>query len=151
MKDKGYSRDTIASVQMQQDIMDAHYAREDVLDIAGCPIRICDRSAIDPIVYAILTAKNTNEAKERQDLLTKSSDFQKALKRYKAQGSIVILLKPVPKWLVDDGVRSTENQDICIGIFKGLLKDLDIEHYELGEDMMYLEERVTFALGRGGL
>jgi nicotinamide riboside kinase len=149
MKDKGYSRDTISSVRMQQDIMEAHYAREDLLDAMMCPIRICDRSAIDPIVYAILTANSDEEAKERQEFLTSPDAFRKALARYKAEGSVVILLKPVSEWLVDDGVRSTENQQVCTGIFSRLLNDLGIEYYEIGEKMMYLQERVSFVMGLG--
>ncbi|KAF8970320.1 AAA domain-containing protein [Flammula alnicola] len=133
MKDKGYSRDTIASVQMQKDIMDAHFQREDRLDAIHCPIRLFDRSAIDPIVYAILTSGSTEEARLRQAFLTESNEFQGCSKD--------------TKWLVDDGVRSTENQQECIEIFKRLLKELGVHYYEFGSEMKFLQERVVVTMG----
>jgi len=146
MKDKGYSRETIGSLQMQQDIMEAHFEREVSLLEDGYPIRIFDRSALDPIVYAILTAKDAEEARSRQDFLTRSEEFQKVLGRYKCNTSTIVLLTPVPEWLVDDGVRSTENQDTCTQIFRQLLRELEVPYFELGRECLYLPERVTAIL-----
>ncbi|KDR76561.1 hypothetical protein GALMADRAFT_1328419 [Galerina marginata CBS 339.88] len=147
MKDKGYSRNTISSVQMQKDIMDAHYVRERLLDDLQCPIRLFDRSALDPIVYAILTSESEDEVNDRKTLLMKPEEFQVALARYKSKNSIVILLKPVPEWLKDDGVRSLENQEQCLDIFRSLLAELGIEYHEFGKEAKFLEERVNCTMG----
>ncbi|KAF9521528.1 AAA domain-containing protein [Crepidotus variabilis] len=147
MKEKGYSRDTIGSLQMQKDIMEAHFVQESSLDNSGFKIRVCDRSAIDAVVYAILTANSVKVGEERQQALTESPGFQEALNRYSDQRSIVLLLKPVPGWLVDDGVRSLEEQDQCLRVFKKLLADLKLFYFEVGEEMKFIEERINFAMG----
>src|SRR5882757_3328811 len=103
MKEKGYSRDTIGSLQMQEDIMEAHFLREQESILGGHAVRVCDRTAIDPIVYAILTSRDDEEARRKQNHLTRSGNFQKVLPQYRQ--SIVILLKPVAGWLIDDGIR----------------------------------------------
>jgi hypothetical protein len=131
---------------MQQDIMEANFEREYALREDSFPIRLFDRSAIDPIAYAVLTSKNAEEARSRQDFLTQSEEFQKILGRYKSNTSFVVLLKPVPGWLVDDGVRSTENQAACTLIFKKLLRDLEVPYFELGTECTLLQERVSAIL-----
>jgi nicotinamide riboside kinase len=143
MKAKGYSRDTIGSLQMQEDIMEAHILREE--ESMRHTVRVCDRTAIDPIVYAILTSRDEEEARKRQNHLSGSDSFQKVLQRYRE--SIVILLKPVAEWLVDDGIRSTENKDKCLQIYRRLLKEMDIPYYELGKEIMFLPERVCNGVG----
>lgn len=149
MKDKGYSRDTISSVQMQQDIMDAYFHREEELDELEEPIRLFDRSAMDAIVYALLTSKTQEEANARKAFLTASDNFQKVLEKYRSIESIVILLHPVAEWLVDDGIRSLENHTDCSMIFKELLKSLKVNYHEFGCDTKFLHERVTVTLGLG--
>ncbi|KAF8816739.1 hypothetical protein BYT27DRAFT_7154123 [Phlegmacium glaucopus] len=144
MKMKGYSRDTISSLQMQEDIMEAHLLLEEK-SVVRHTVRVYDRTAIDPIVYAILTSHDEEEAKRKQHHLTRSANFQKVLQRYRQ--SIVVLLKPVAEWLVDDGIRSTENQDKCLQIYKRLLGELDISYYELGREAMFLPERVGIIMG----
>jgi len=146
MKDKGHSRETIGLLQMQQDIMEANFEREDALCEDSSPIRLFDRSAIDPIAYAILTSKTIEEARSRQEFLTRSEKFQKVLGQYKSNTSFVVLLKPVPGWLVDDGVRSTENQAACTLIFKELLRDLEVSYFELGTECTLLQERISAIL-----
>lgn len=151
MKDKGHSRETIGLLQMQQDIMEANFEREAALCEDSFPIRLFDRSAIDPIAYAILTSKTVEEARSRQDFLTQSEKFQKVLGRYKSNTSFVVLLKPVPGWLVDDGVRSTENQAACTLIFKELLRDLEVPYFELGTECTILQERISAILRFAGI
>ncbi|KIM35858.1 hypothetical protein M413DRAFT_32214 [Hebeloma cylindrosporum] len=146
MKDKGHSRETIGSLQMQQDIMEAHFERENALREDTFPIRLFDRSAIDPIIYVILTSKNAADARSRQEFLTQSEEFQEILGRYKSNTSFMVLLKPVPGWLVDDGVRSTENQAECTQIFKELLKELAVPYFSLGGECIDLQERVNAIL-----
>ena len=123
--------------------MEAHFLFEQ--DSMAYAIRVCDRTAIDPVVYAILTSRDEEESRERQNHLTRSANFQKALQQYRK--SIVVLLKPVAEWLIDDGVRSTENQDKCLQIYRRLLAEMDISYYEFGTEMMFLPERVGFVMG----
>ena len=143
MKMKGYSRDTIGSLQMQEDIMEAHLILEE--ESMAHTVRVYDRTAIDPIVYAILTSRDEEDAKRKEHHLTHSANFQKVLQRYRQ--SIVILLKPVAGWLVDDGIRSTENQDNCLQIYRKLLGEMDISYYEIGREAMFLAERVGIIMG----
>ena len=143
MKEKGYSRDTISSLQMQEDIMEAHFFFEQ--ESMTHAVRVCDRTAIDPIVYAILTSRNEEEGRGKQNHLTRPANFQKALQQYRK--SIVILLKPVAEWLIDDGIRTTENQDKCLQIYRQLLAEMDVPYYEFGREMMFLPERVGFVMG----
>jgi nicotinamide riboside kinase len=143
MKEKGYSRDTINSLQMQEDIMEAHMLLEQ--ESAKHAVRVCDRTAIDPIVYAVVTSRDEEESRRKQNHLTCSANFQKALQQYRE--SIVILLKPVAGWLIDDGIRSTENQDKCLQIYRRLLAEMDVPYYELGTEMTFLPERVGFVMG----
>lgn len=123
--------------------MEAHFLLEQ--ESMAHAVRVCDRTAIDPIVYAILTSRDEEESREKQNHLTRSANFQKALEQYRK--SIVILLKPVAEWLIDDGIRSTENQDQCLQIYRQLLAEMDVSYYEFGREMMFLPERVGFIMG----
>ena len=67
---------------------------------------LSDRSAIDPVAYAVLTAANEEDARKRMRVLVETPEFQTALRRYREE--TFILFKPVPEWVVDDGVRSME-------------------------------------------
>ena len=127
---------------MQEDIMEAHLLLEEESMVHA--VRVYDRTAIDPIVYAILTSCDEEEAKRKQHL-TRSANFQKVLQRYRQ--SIVVLLKPVAEWLVDDGIRSTENQDKCLQIYRRLLGEMEISYYEIGREAMFLQERVGIIMG----
>ena len=144
MKAKGYSRDTIGSLEMQEDIMEAHFLHEQE-SMAAHAVRVCDRTAIDPIVYAALTSRDEEEAKRKQNHLTRSANFQKALQQYRQ--SIVILLKPVAEWLIDDGIRSIENQNKCLEIYRQLLAEMDVPYHEIGREVMFLPERVGIIMG----
>ncbi|RDB18597.1 hypothetical protein Hypma_014703 [Hypsizygus marmoreus] len=143
MATQGYTRKDVGSLEMQQAIMDAHLQRENEGRMGA--VRLCDRSAIDPIVYAVLTAPNAEEAKRRQDILVHSPLFQLALQGYR--DSIFLLLAPVPEWVVDDGVRLIESQARCHDIFKTVLRELDIAFRELGPEMRFLEERIMAVMG----
>ena len=124
--------------------MEAHLVFEEE-SLAAHSVRVCDRAAIDPVVYAILTSRDEEEARRRQNHLTHSANFEKALQRYRQ--SIVILLKPVAEWLVDDGIRNTERQDECLQLYKSLLREMDIPYYEFGRESMFLPERVGIVMG----
>ena len=123
--------------------MEAHFLFEQ--ESMKHTVRVCDRTAIDPIVYAILTSRDEEESRSKENHLTRSANFQKALQQYRK--SIVILLKPVAEWMVDDGIRSTENQDECLQIYRRLLAEMDVPYYEFGREIMFLPERVGFVIG----
>ena len=131
---------------MQQTIMTAQLEQERVArSVAGrsaVRVVLSDRSAIDPITYAVLTAANEDDGRERMRMLVRTAEFQAALGPYRE--GIFILFKPVPGWLVDDGVRSIDMQGQSLGVFRGVLKELEIPYVELGEEMKDLQARVAF-------
>lgn len=145
MKSKGYTRDDVGSLKMQEDILNAHLDLEEETKENSSAIRLWDRSAIDAIVYAILTSPNDEEARRRQEYLTRSAKFQQVLRHYRQ--STFILLRPVEEWLVDDGVRSMDNQTECLLIYRKLLSELGITYREVGPEMKELAERVVFTMG----
>lgn len=155
MKETGFSRDTIGSLEMQRAIMEAHFQREEVLDEKKLdpPIRLFDRSAIDPIVYAILTSKSPSSALARKAALTDTDTFRKALgeEKYTSPNAVIVLLKPVKEWVQDDGVRSLEDLERCVGIFREVLAELGVQYREFGEEEKRLEERVVRVMGFAGL
>ena len=57
-----------------------------------------------------------------------------------------MLLRPVPEWLVDDGVRSLDDQKICLQAFRAILCELGIKFVEMGVEVKGLTERVAFVL-----
>ncbi|KAK1231668.1 hypothetical protein PQX77_005209 [Marasmius sp. AFHP31] len=154
---------------MQQKILDAHAEKErqviesrgplsDVEDDKSGGIQLlCDRSAIDPVVYAILTSRSVVEphpsieelARSRRDTLVNSPSFQAILPTYLEAGSHFYLLEPVDSWLEDDGFRHTGDQAESFVIFKRLLGELGIPYRLIRRDMLDLEERVRFVLGSG--
>jgi nicotinamide riboside kinase len=101
---------------------------------------LSDRAGVDALVYALLTAPGPAEAEARRRTLTDSDAFRRAVERYRR--ALVILLKPVPGWLVDDGVRSLEDHERCVEVFRDVLAWLQIPYEEMGEECMDLEERV---------
>jgi nicotinamide riboside kinase len=116
MRGSGYTREDVGRLEMQAAIMGAQLLREAQGRAAASQSRrilLSDRSAIDPIVYAMLSSASEEEAEGRVRYLTNSSQFQSALLAYRQ--SVVVLLAPVPEWLVDDGIRSIENQVSAAG------------------------------------
>ena len=157
MRETGFSRDTIGSLEMQRTIMEEHFRREEAFDENNAastrylPIRLFDRSAIDPIVYAILTSKDASEAITRKNTLIEMHGFRRALTKYTSPHSVVVLLKPVKERVQDDGVRSLEDLERCLAIFQSLLGELGVRYRELGEEEKRLEARVVRLMGVLGL
>ncbi|KNZ72228.1 hypothetical protein J132_04138, partial [Termitomyces sp. J132] len=143
MMTQGFSRDDVNSLKMQHAILVAQLEREK--EGRECPIQICDRSAVDPIVYAVLTSNTAEEARIRRNFLVNSPMFQAALEVYRQ--STFLLLAPIPEWLVDDGVRLIEKQNQYFGVFKTELQRLGINFRIIGQDMRSQEERVVWVLG----
>ena len=134
---------------MQRMIMRAQLEQEraarSVAGVSAVRMVLSDRSAVDPVAYAVVTAANEDSAEERMRALVDTPEFQTALRQYRE--GIFVLFKPVPEWLVDDGVRSMEQQDHIFDVFCKILKKLDIPYVELGEEIKDLQARVTFAMG----
>jgi len=133
---------------MQQTIMRAQLEQEQVArsvaGVSAVQMVLSDRSAVDPVAYAVATAANEDSAGDRMRVLVDTPEFQAALRRYR-EGTLV-LFKPVPEWLVDDGVRSMEQQGHVLEAFRKILKELDIPYVELGEEIKDLQARVTFVM-----
>lgn len=124
--------------------MEAQLRKEQECRLAAASdqqILLCDRSAIDPVVYAVLTGKDEEEALEKRNALVGTLEFQRALTLYR--GSVVVLLNPVPEWLVDDGIRSLDNQIECLKVFRQVLCELGIGYSEIGPETKDLDRRVA--------
>ncbi|KAJ7810999.1 AAA domain-containing protein [Mycena olivaceomarginata] len=123
----GLSRRDIGLLDMQKAIMLAHLEQERANEESSA--QLCDRSAVDPVVYAIFTAADPEDAKSRKMALVNLPEFQQALPRYRS--SIFVLLTPVKEWVIDDGFHP-------FGI--------GIRYREIGPDMRFLPERTAFVL-----
>ncbi|KAJ7155082.1 AAA domain-containing protein [Mycena filopes] len=142
IKALGLGRENIGLLDMQKAIMLAHLERE--RENEGAAIQLCDRSAVDPVVYAIFTAANAAEAQSRKHALIDLPEFQEALPRY--QESLFILLAPVRDWMVDDGFRHVGDESEILAIFRGTLSELGVQYREIGPSMRFLPERTAFVL-----
>lgn len=143
MRRTGFSRETVGQLEMQRAIMDAQLEAESRARAYGSTDRrvlLSDRSAVDAIVYSIITSTTEAEATERKQTLVKSPQFQQALPWYRQ--AKFVLLTPVPEWLVDDGVRSLYDQYHCTEVFRQVLVELGIGFQEMGVEVKELEERV---------
>lgn len=149
LREKGYPRKDVHRLQMQQEIMLAHLQKEQRARNETQDLILCDRSAVDPIVYAILTSKDEQDGIERRDKFIQLDEFQNILPLY--QQSLFILLESVEEWLVDDGVRSIENQKECFEVFQIILQHLGIKYRVMGSNLKPLEERVETTMKWGGL
>ncbi|KAJ7689925.1 AAA domain-containing protein [Mycena rosella] len=143
IKDLGLTRDDIGLLNMQKAIMLAHLARERENRDTGA--QLCDRSAVDPIVYAIFTAASPAEAQARKAALISLPEFQQALPGYRS--ALFVLLTPVREWLIDDGFRHVGDQSAVLAIFREMLRELGIPYREIGWEMRFLPERSSFVLG----
>ncbi|TDL18254.1 hypothetical protein BD410DRAFT_900932 [Rickenella mellea] len=145
MQETGFSRADVGKLEMQTAIMTAQLqaewrARESV-QRQDFRIVLSDRSAVDAIVYAMISSSPGFEK------LIESDEFQRTLSLY--QKSTFVLLTPVPGWLQDDGVRSMG--DHGIGGFRQVLKRLEIPFQEIDGSCRLLEERVARVIGWVGL
>lgn len=131
---------------MQHTILKAQLERElEARSVAGgsaARMVLSDRSAIDPVAYAVLTAANKEDGRERMRVLVDTPEFQAALHWYR-EGTF-ILFKPVPEWLVDDGVRSMDQN---LEVFRDILNELEIPYVELGGEIRDIRARVAYAKG----
>ncbi|KAF7338902.1 hypothetical protein MSAN_02213400 [Mycena sanguinolenta] len=138
----GLSRSDIGLLDMQKAIMVAHLEQERENEASSA--HLCDRSAVDPIVYSIFTAASPEDAQERKKALVNLPEFQRALPRYR--NSLFILLTPVREWLKDDGFRHIGDEAEILAIFRNTLSELGIQYREIGPEMSFLPERTAFVL-----
>jgi nicotinamide riboside kinase len=138
----GLSRRDIGLLDMQKAIMLAHLEQERANEESSA--QLCDRSAVDPVVYAIFTAADPEDAKSRKMALVNLPEFQQALPRYRS--SIFVLLTPVKEWVIDDGFRHVGDEEKVLAIFRETLSELGIRYREIGPDMRFLPERTAFVL-----
>ncbi|KAK0452145.1 AAA domain-containing protein [Desarmillaria tabescens] len=150
IKERGFTKAHIGLLEMQEAIMDAQIDRE--RETRGSyPVQVFDRSAVDPIVYAVLTGASDLDGKERSESLSKKDNFQETLAEYMKLSSIFFLLAPVEEWLVDDGTRHLDNGKECFGIFERVLSGLGISYSVIGENVKDLNDRVSLVLDRARL
>ncbi|KAG6373183.1 hypothetical protein JVT61DRAFT_6801 [Boletus reticuloceps] len=146
MKRRGFTREDMGRIEMQSAIMLAQIEREaEVCERArgtGETLMLSDRSGVDPIVYAVLTANDEHQARLKKNLLVEHPTFQCALKRYRK--AKFLLLRPVPEWVVDDGVRSLDQHAHSFHVYRAVLAELGIPYREIGEDMKDLLERTNW-------
>ncbi|KAG7097912.1 hypothetical protein E1B28_005223 [Marasmius oreades] len=172
---RGWTREDIGLLEMQQAILDAHAEKErqviertatENFERGGIQL-LCDRSAVDPIVYAVLTSSRVADAdatgsgsgsgsgssstgtsleNARRDSLIQSPSFQAILPMYLSPLSSFYLLEPVESWLKDDGFRYVGEQLESFEIFKRVLGELGIVYRLIGKDMLDLDERIRFVL-----
>ncbi|KAK7047003.1 AAA domain-containing protein [Favolaschia claudopus] len=139
IKELGLSRSDIGLLDMQKAIMLGHLKREQECE---AETYLSDRSAVDPIVYAIFTAANAQDAVARKETLVSLPEFQEALPRYRQ--SLFILLGTVREWVVDDGFRHVGDETKLLTIFRDVLVELGIRYREIGSEMRFLPERTAF-------
>jgi len=149
LRERGYTRADVHLLQMQEDILLAQLQREQRARQETPDLILCDRSAVDPIIYAIMTSKNEQDAQERRDKLIQKDEFQKILPLYRQ--SLFVLLEPVEEWIVDDGVRLLENQRGCFEIFQVTLQQLGIEYRLMGSKLKPISDRVEVVMKWAGV
>ena len=149
LRERGYTRADVHLLQMQEDIMLAQLQREQCARQGTPDLILCDRSAVDPIIYAIMTSKDKQDAQERRNKLIQMDEFQKILPLYRQ--SLFILLEPVEEWIVDDGVRLLENQRECLETFQVTLQDLGIEYRLMGSKLKPISDRVGVVMKWAGV
>ncbi|KAK0204327.1 AAA domain-containing protein [Desarmillaria ectypa] len=150
IKERGFTKAHIGLLEMQEAIMDAQIDHEKETR-GSFPVQVFDRSAVDPIVYAVLTGRSDLDGKERWKSLSRKDNFKETLADYRKPSSVFFLLAPVEEWLVDDGTRHLDNGKECFGIFERVLSGLGISYSIIGEGVKSLNDRTSLVLDRGRL
>jgi hypothetical protein len=135
---------------MQHAILDAQLQHEHAAEAHGSEVVLSNRSAVDSVVYVVLAAQN-EEAVRRQWALEDAPSVTAARERYCGAGAYFVLLRPVPGWLVDDGVRSLDDHTRCVEVFRRVLAEWGMKYHEIGEEISDIERRVDAVLAYVGL
>ncbi|CAO2656610.1 Nn.00g054130.m01.CDS01 [Neocucurbitaria sp. VM-36] len=147
LKEKGFTRDEFATsparaLQLQKYIIEAQYDVETARSTTSPPSwYICDRSGLDPIVYAHLLVGP--EAAARMLGTEIWLDLERRMKE-----GIVFLCEAGCQWLIDDGTRlmPTDSTDWMRvdDTFRKLLETRGISYSVVSKDMVDLRQRVEF-------
>ncbi|GMF81797.1 unnamed protein product [Aspergillus oryzae] len=145
LQDHNFSRNDITNsperaLQLQQLILVAQCKEESTRPTN--PV-LCDRSGVDPIVYAIRYGPP-----QAQAILESSPQWYYL--RDRMRQSLVILCPPHPEWLVDDGTRLmasswTEWENVHLTFLK-VLEANGIVFHMIPNELLDLEKRVEFVL-----
>ncbi|KAF2653642.1 hypothetical protein K491DRAFT_602415 [Lophiostoma macrostomum CBS 122681] len=145
LQDKGFHRDDITSspiraLQLQEHILEAQLRAETASDNQAIPSRyFCDRSGLDPIIYARVFV-----GEDAAEKMLASPAWAELERRMKA--GIVILCEAGCKWLVDDGTRliPTGDEDWMKidRAFRELLHTRGIVYTVISRDVVDMAERV---------
>ena len=152
MQNKGYTREDVDSgdplrrFAMQRDIFDAQIELEKELLNSGKAF-ISDRCAIDPLVYLTHFAGGDGESQE----LIASNEWRQAQARYANKAKfLIVLLLPVPQFLVDDEIRyvakSLTDWYSLAHSFREFVNARRIPVMEIGPECVGIEERVDLVL-----
>ncbi|CAE7099589.1 unnamed protein product [Rhizoctonia solani] len=153
MRFSNFTRDHVDKLDMQRAIMHAQITTENsvrnqALDTTGHSdpsFLLCDRSAIDPLVYAALSSTESTGA----ELLAESNEMKGILPIYRR--AVFVLLHPVKEWFEDDGVRSLADPSGYPLTYKHYLNQFEIKYYEIDSSLKDLDERVNAVLGWAGI
>ncbi|KAL4885686.1 AAA domain-containing protein [Aspergillus karnatakaensis] len=145
LQDYQFSRDDLTdnperALELQQLILVAQYKEESK---SSTDSLLCDRSGVDPIVYAIKYGPP-----QARQLLESASHWHYLRDRMRT--SLVILCQPHQEWLADDGTRlmakSWEEWESVHHIFVQVLETSGIGFWIIPEELLDLEARVDFVL-----
>ncbi|KAL5636790.1 hypothetical protein ACGC1H_000680 [Rhizoctonia solani] len=153
MRSSSFTRDHVDKLEMQQAIMHAQITAENTArsqsfttkSPSNASFLLCDRSAIDPLIYAALSATEGSGAK----VLAESDEMQAILPVYRR--AIFVLLHPVKEWFEDDGIRSLADPSGYPLTYKHYLSRFEIKYYEIDSSLKDLDERVNAVLSWAGI
>ncbi|QRW13640.1 AAA domain protein [Ceratobasidium sp. AG-Ba] len=148
MRSTSFTRAHVGMIDMQKTILHAQVDAEsrarthpaDPNKGYNGPFILCDRSALDPIVYAHFSTEGESGARELID----GEEIQRLLPDYRT--ALFVLLHPVAEWIEDDGVRSLDDPYKCPIVFKTVMNNLNISFKEMGGELKGLEDRVDKVL-----
>jgi len=161
MRERQFTRDDVGTLEMQQAILEAQEKAEGgalAFLASSAPttekVLLSDRCTIDALVY---TRKFVSE--DAYKTLCETSEFQKALQRYRGERGkgndgahvLFILTLPVAEWLIDDGIRKADEPEAVLEEFRYVLNDLEIPFVELGRETMELGRRVEWVVSKARL
>lgn len=151
MQERGYSRIDVDSndherkFSLQHDIFKAQVEKEVTFIRAGTAF-VSDRSAVDPLIYLFHYS-----GREAMNRIASTEEWRKVRDRYAdTKQSLVILLSPVPEFLVDDNVRymskSLDDWHLLAANFRLFLVEEEIPFIEMGKDVLDIKDRVARVL-----
>ncbi|KDN51115.1 hypothetical protein RSAG8_00744, partial [Rhizoctonia solani AG-8 WAC10335] len=152
MRSSSFTRDHVDKLDMQRAIMHAQITTENsarnqtlATRSSGPLFLLCDRSAIDPLVYAALSATEGTGA----EILAESNEMQGILPIYRR--AVFVLLHPVQEWFEDDGIRSLADPSGYPLTYKHYLNRYEIKYHEIDSSLKDLDGRVNAVLSWAGI